>query len=489
MKILLAGDLHYTQIEPILPEKRGKLAAHLLRRLVNRANRFIHPDVLILVGDIIDSPMAVNASELLKELRLIINEAEMPVLVVPGNHDPSADKFYQIMPQSADFLEINGVRLVPFARDPEQPGFNAWRSKSELARLEAARHNFNGPLVTIQHVPVLPAGATGSPYNYTNSTEILSQMCAAGVTLSLAGHYHLGHLPFETDKLTFVTVGALSETPFPYEIIEIKESGEIKTVTEYLKLPEGMAFYDYHLHTPLAYCNENMDPSVALDLAHAFGLSRIGFAEHSGHLYCSRQDYGRRNIWYYQGLNFPERLNRAGEYFEMLREFRGDFCRVGMEIDICRDGSLLLDTADSTRLDFRLGAIHHLPECTNGASDAEVEAELLRLTEGLLAGGVDMVAHPLRVISWAKRKIPDGLPLHLANLLKKYSGVAELNFHHDQPSGNFVLACLENGVKFSFGGDAHNLYEIGEFYGHLAMIDKLAPGLMITDVLAPPIGD
>ena len=461
VKILLAGDL------------RGKFTASLLRRLLNRANRFIKPDVLILIGEVADAFLpATAATALVDELRAILTKATMPVLALPGANPP-VDRRLQIAPAAPGFLDVNGVRFEPILPVAEEADDGGNIFSRELTRLKTARRHFNGPLVVLQSAPT--------------ETETFARAYAdAGVTLLLTGSRHGAVDSHTCGKIPILAAAALGAAPFPYSIIEIGEDGEVHTTTENLKLPDGTAFYDYHLHTSLAYCNENMEPAAAVEIACAFGLSRIGFAEHSGHLYCSLPDYWEHNTWYYQGLDFPGRIHRSDQYFNMIAPLRSDFCQVGLEVDVCRDGSLLLDPADASRLDFRLGAVHHLPECRNGASDAEMADEFLRLTERLLAGGVDILAHPLRAIRWSKREMPDGLPVKLALLLKKYHCPAELNFHNNLPPEDFVTACLENGVKFSFGGDAHNLYEIGDFYGQLNMLEKLAPGSRVGDVLAPP---
>jgi hypothetical protein len=53
------------------------------------------------------------------------------------------------------------------------------------------------------------------------------------------------------------------------------------------------------------------------------------------------------------------------------------------------------------------------------------------------------------------------------------NGVAvELNFHGHLPPPpvEFYKLCIEKGIKIAFGSDAHNLYEVGEFYPHLKFL-------------------
>ena len=61
---------------------------------------------------------------------------------------------------------------------------------------------------------------------------------------------------------------------------------------------------DSHVHTQMAYCSENMDLISSLRLAKLWGLEKIAFTEHSGHLYFKREQYwGENKIWYQEGLD------------------------------------------------------------------------------------------------------------------------------------------------------------------------------------------
>jgi histidinol phosphatase-like PHP family hydrolase len=471
LKILLASDLYYAKANSTDPSNKGHLSLHFLRRLINRANRFIQPDVIILTGRIIDK---VPATDLLDEIYTILKSAEMPVLIIPSNHQA----IYINQGQQAAFeacinLKINEIRFDFFAFNPSSLS----KMQHELLSLKKEALNSSNPMIVV-HQSSLPSACH-------DQGAIFKTMQDAGVMLSLSANSTCSH-NIDINYTKHITANALCKAPFSYDIIKIEADKEIRRVTENLKLPDQVDFYDYHIHTPLAYCNENMDIALTLELAQEFGLKVMGFAEHSGHLYCSLKDYWHSNIWYSHGLEFQGRINRGTDYFNSTAPYRNRICRIGLEVDTTSDGELLLDPADEMRLDFKLGAIHHMPECSSDVPDKELSRKLLFLSEGLLSSGVDILAHPLRVINWSSRSMPDSLPQQLALLLKKYNGIAELNFHNNQPSEEFILACLENGVKFCFGSDAHNLYEIGEFYGQLSVISKLAPNVSLSDIIASP---
>ena len=50
---------------------------------------------------------------------------------------------------------------------------------------------------------------------------------------------------------------------------------------------------------------------------------------------------------------------------------------------------------------------------------------------------------------------------------------AEINFHGNEPYPEFLELCIREGVKISLGSDSHNLYEVGFFHPHLALLRDL----------------
>ncbi len=68
-------------------------------------------------------------------------------------------------------------------------------------------------------------------------------------------------------------------------------------------------------------------------------------------------------------------------------------------------------------------------------------------------------------------------------LLKKHNVAAEINYHTNEPSEEFFSKCIRSGVKISFGSDAHNLYEVGEFYYHLQLLQRCGYDGDIGDIL------
>ena len=158
MRLIVLSDLH-SGTPAVGGARRGDLAEFLLKRAVSRINRFLKPDLTVLLGDLLDDGTAADAGERLERLKAITATLACPTLVVPGNHDGAADAFFRVFPPLPGLIDIAGVRFLPFV-DPEEPGWNARRERTDLDRMRAARADgWRGPVVCLQHVPLFPPGA------------------------------------------------------------------------------------------------------------------------------------------------------------------------------------------------------------------------------------------------------------------------------------------------------------------------------------------
>ena len=74
-----------------------------------------------------------------------------------------------------------------------------------------------------------------------------------------------------------------------------------------VSLPEEVVgkLTDFHVHTNLAYCSENMTVPGALGMARLTGLKAVNFSEHSGQLYFVAEDYWKFQ-WTMNGRNRPD---------------------------------------------------------------------------------------------------------------------------------------------------------------------------------------
>ncbi|HEY3378353.1 MAG TPA: metallophosphoesterase [Armatimonadota bacterium] len=482
--IVVLADIHAAERNPAhCPDRRSTLAEVLLLRAVHRINRTIKPNITLLLGDLIDDGASAQAPAALQRLRGILDVLQSPLIVIPGNHDGDVAAFYRAMPRPAETVDIDGVRFLPFL-DQEAPHYNAQRTAADLARMTAARVGFDGPIVALQHVPLLPPGQGASPYRVTNADAALQAMRTAGITLAISGHFHDGDALIRSDAGAFVVAPALCEAPFAF--LEITIDGEEITVTRHtLRLPSHLGLIDCHTHTPFAYCQENMDFGLSLQVAEAFGLAGLTFTEHSGQMYFAQQTYWRGAFLAGEIATQDVRNLRMPAYLAAARQLCPP-ARLGLELDCDAAGQPVVRPEDQGQVALLIGAVHHLRELDNPQPDLERAAdEFLARLQTFIPSGIQILAHPFRVFRRAQLPVPERLFAPTVRLLREHGVAAEINFHTNEPSPAFTTRCLEAGVKLTFGSDAHNLYEIGEFTPHLALLRQCGITGDLHDVLSP----
>lgn len=481
-KIAVITDIHDAATCP-LPERRGEFGQVFLLRTVHRLNRMILPDAVVLLGDLINFPDGEDGKDRLRELRRIIDLIEAPTIVIPGNHDPDPDEFYTIFDRPDDVVDIGHVRFLPFV-DPEQPGFNAIRKPEDMARMRKARVGHKGPVVTLQHVPVLPPGKTACRYGYTNIDEIIEVMDEQSITLAIGGHDHRGTPLVRHGRSAYFCAPALCEAPFVFTVIEIDDD-DIQIQPNALQLSPELNLVDYHSHTQFAYCSENMHMATSSALAEVFGLSRLAFTEHSGHLYFDRRTYSSADFCKDGIASTIGRQNRIEDYWHEADHFKKDNVLVGLEVDADYAGYPVLKPEDRQKADILVGAVHFLPEMRKTRRDPDRMAdEFMRVLEKFVYQGMHILAHPFRVFRRAKLPPPTHLYDGTARLLKDANMAAEINFHTNEPDPEFFRLCIDLGVKLTFGSDAHNLYEVGEFALHLEFLKACGYKGHVSDIIA-----
>ena len=416
-------------------------------------------------------------------LAAIVDEIESPTIVIPGNHDGDADRFYEDFPRPALTLDVAGVRFVSFV-DPEEPGWNARRTRRDLDRLREARRGHDGPLVCVQHVPLLPPGRSDCEFNLTNAEEVIEVCRAAGVTLTIAGHYHPGTPLVREGDMAFVAAPGLCERPFPFCIIDLEE-GRASLERHELALPAGLGLFDFHTHTEFAYCSADMEMSRAVSLAREFGLAGMAFTEHSGQLLFDGETYWS-GAFLPDGIDHPKGVrDRTDDYLARAGDFAEHRTACGLEADCDFKGRPVIRPQDRDRVQLLLGAVHRLPELMRPRPDpAKTAAEFMSLAERFVRSGIGVLAHPFRVFSRAGMEAPREAFAPMVRLLKDAGVAAEVNFHDQNgPQADFIRMCVDEGVKLAFGSDAHSLSEVGEFAPHLGLLEEIGAG---PEALARP---
>ncbi|HNT35665.1 MAG TPA: metallophosphoesterase [bacterium] len=480
LTIAVLADTHRSTA-PLANRRRGEIAHVLLLRAVHRLNRSIRPDVTIIAGDILDAGQSSDADNLLSEMASILGLIESPKIVLPGNHDCSVEKFEQFLGLCPQWLDVANVRFVPFL-DQQMSGYNACRSEADLERMAAARNGWPGELVTVQHVPLFPPGTHPCPYNYTNADAILQVMDKQGYSLSVSGHYHHGMELMCQEGVHFMAAPALCDSPFGFSVLRIENDG-LSEQRHALRMPDNLRLFDCHVHTPFAYCNENMQFSTALELGEAFGLGGLAFCEHSGQLYFGADDFWSGRFAQKGILGADEADNRMSTYLQTALS-RATPSEVGLEVDCDFRGNPVLKEQDRSSVSLLIGSIHKLSEFGKPNPDRAVACqEFLFMLERFLKSGIEVLAHPFRVFVRSKQEKPECLFEPTASLLRDNGVAAEINFHKNQPPHAFVEMCLNMRVKLALGSDSHNLYEVGEFAPHLEFLEQLGCLSQLESVL------
>lgn len=224
-----------------------------------------------------------------------------------------------------------------------------------------------------------------------------------------------------------------------------------------LGIPEIPNLTDFHLHTRLAYCSENMDVAKAVELEHLSGVCNVNFAEHSGQLYCSADTYWN-NRFFWNGRK-PEE-DRTEEYRALAEAEAVPQCFFGSELDV--DADAIVSNVSGLK-GFRVGAIHFLG---NDLTFEEKKRDFMHRLDALLDSKIDILAHPFRVFLKGGMPIPEDLFEPVAEKIVRAGVAAEINFHTNHPQPEFVKLVLKKGGKLSFGTDSHNLYEAGYLRAH-----------------------
>ncbi len=259
-----------------------------------------------------------------------------------------------------------------------------------------------------------------------------------------------------------------SVPPFKYPDYKMRVNG---TKLLDLGIPEIPNLTDYHIHSPMAFCQENMNLDKTRQMADLSRVKHINISEHSGQLYTIPDTYwNARFIW---DERLPEH-DRSGDYRTLAEECTLPDVSFGLEMDVDKNFHAI-DVEGISGV--RLGAVHFIDF---NADEEGKKADYLRRLDGLIAGDISILAHPFRVFPRSARmEIPKDLFRPVAERLVHAEVAAEINFHCNRPSHEFFELLLKLGGKISFGTDSHNLFEVGylrphyDFCRELGIAEKL----------------
>ena len=483
LTLLLIGDLHYGRQNPACPlpeDAIGELTAEWLGRALQEAARHATPDAIMLTGDLVNDGNAAEAEQRLGDLAGVFDEADAPVIVCPGNHDPDPETTVAAFGDRFGAHRVGEYILYTF-RDVFREDETWIRPAAEI---ECFLSECAGtPVIALQHGPVYPEIPDATyPYVAANADAILASYDRADVLLSVSGHFHKGREPVKRNATAYMICTAFCRAPFPYYVVTANGS-DISVARHELAMPEASRLWDGHTHSHFGYCAQDVHPRLSLERADRLGLAGITCVEHAGQVYLSPDEF-----WRAEHINRPKVLRRARRkgrdrmeaFRRELTEHRSPRLRIGLEAEIDRDGNLTLLEEDAEGWDVILGAVHWLPSRFPDRTANERERAFLWCVEKMLDHGIHVLAHPFRILSRTERPHPAELYPLVAGMLADAGAAAELNCHANNPNPEFFRACAEAGTRIVLGSDAHSLYEVGDLHPHLRILRSI--GLSPDDV-------
>lgn len=236
LRLLVIADVHYVS-DPLAaaatpPARQALLGCDLLRRAVAGAREAGGFDAVALMGDLIDDPRQPDAAGDLRRLRAALDAdaPACPLLVVAGNHDGNADMLLDAFDTRPGLREVGSCRVCIFWDAYEEAKYGT-RREEDLRLLRDLADRPGPPVVALQHNPIYPPIDSDYPFMLTNGQQVVEDYAAAGVLLSVSGHYHAGQPLAHRDGVHYYTAAALSEAPHPYALITL--DGRDVTVDEH----------------------------------------------------------------------------------------------------------------------------------------------------------------------------------------------------------------------------------------------------------------
>ncbi|MCX7591805.1 MAG: metallophosphoesterase, partial [Kiritimatiellae bacterium] len=491
--LLILSDLHYVGPQTPLAgngTRRVRLGLELAVRAVRDALRTGRPDAICLLGDIVEDGNAPGAMYDLGEVALALTKFGIPLLAVPGNHDRVSEQVAKIFNCPSGLHHVGSYDCIIFHDRYDE--HDVCTRPLDQMQVPTGR-DANRPLFVLQHNPVLPRIENSYPYTIKNAEAIAEEYERGAVFLSISGHYHAGLSPLTSGKTTYVVCPALCEYPFRYTRLRIEGRRVVAARQIPLAPPELADLFDVHLHTEFAHCATDTTIAGVLERANEFKLGGVGLCEHADQLY-----FPAENFWTRTDVNETHAMRTAvaaghyrhGEYRGIVRAIRdrNHLVRLGLEVEHEESGcGLAILSEDIAGYDYLLGSIHYLTRGDDRhLSAADAEREFLRRVKQLVCAGINVLGHPFRYFPRHERPVPENLFRPVADLLAAHHVAAEINFHGDQPSEEFLALCISRGVQLAVGTDAHSLVEVCELRPHLDILRSLGVWERRSSVLWRP---
>lgn len=234
--------------------------------------------------------------------------------------------------------------------------------------------------------------------------------------------------------------------------------------------------FDCHVHTTRSACGEDITDDWLCHRAAENSL-RFTVTDHTMHLY-----YEPEIAWAISrddGIQLFEERRESGReriyrYLEDIRSCGRPNMMVGVELDVLPDGQIMFADDLRPELDIMVGALHFMPTLKHKAPVEEAMAEFRRQTVWLLEYGLEVLAHPFRILLNAGHEVDAELMEWTVDQAAKHGAAVEINSHKPYPEHDLAMMklALQKGVKLAIGSDAHNSREFGEFGYHRELLKQ-----------------
>lgn len=235
--------------------------------------------------------------------------------------------------------------------------------------------------------------------------------------------------------------------------------------------------FDCHVHSSRSACAEDINDAWLFERAQNSGIC-FAVTDHTMHMYYEPEIawalYRKDALRLFEARRDSGR-QRILDYIATFRACPSPCLRVGLELDVLPDNQLMFDASLRPQLDLLLGAVHLLPTLVAEAPDAEVFAEFRLKTAILLDYGVEVLAHPFRILrAKNSRQVPADLMAWVVNEAQAHGTALEINSHYPFPEEDLqmIQLCREQGVKLAVGTDSHRQAEFGVFDYHRDMFAR-----------------
>lgn len=228
--------------------------------------------------------------------------------------------------------------------------------------------------------------------------------------------------------------------------------------------------FDCHIHTTRSACGEDITDEWLCSKAHENKV-RFTVTDHTMHLY-----YEPEIAWSMmtdQGIALYEERKASGRetilrYMEDIRSCGHPNMMVGVELDVQPDGQIMFPDDLRDEVDIMVGALHYMPTIQKKASPDQIEAQFRQQTQWLLEYGVDVLAHPYRIMLGGKQAVSPELIEWVVDKAGEHGAALEINPHFPFPDYDVTMVKLaaERGIRLATGTDSHNTREFGQFDYH-----------------------